>query len=362
MTPTSNRSKRFITRRVLRVFGIPAFIFSCALCTSAVTITDYQTRLESSRKNLDTVISVLRSNELGANIDSYIHETMAGIKKSLPESETVEFRGTSVNTSNGWIRAKFDEFDREPRTSERISILASVSERLFAISEHIRDLESTSALARTKDEDKQKLAEILSREEYQKPQKAEPSLFERLVTKILDWLRDLFPSPNISPAVPAEGLQPLSVVLQVLIYGAIIGLVGFLIYKFAPVVMARFGSREKKDRGDRVVLGEHIDASVSARDLFSEAETLARRGDLRGAIRKGYIALLCDLADRKVIGLARYKTNRDYLRDVRKRPTLFERMKHATGNFEQHWYGVRQPEPKDWEDFREQYQKAVSEV
>jgi len=148
----------------------------------------------------------------------------------------------------------------------------------------------------------------------------------------------------------------------VIIYGVIIALVGFLIFKFAPVIMARFNGREKRESADRVILGEHIDASVSARDLFSEAEALARNGDLRGAIRKGYVALLCDLADRKVIGLARHKTNRDYLRDISKRPTLFERMKRATGSFERHWYGFRNPAAADWEQFREQYQQAVEEV
>jgi hypothetical protein len=146
------------------------------------------------------------------------------------------------------------------------------------------------------------------------------------------------------------------------IYGLVIAVVAFLIYKFAPLVAQRFRTREKKEKKSRMSLGEHIDASASAHDLFAEAERMARAGDLRGAIRKGYIALLCDLADRKVIGLARHKTNRDYLRDVRKQSALFERMKLATGSFERHWYGFRTPHTADWDDFREQYRKAVSEV
>jgi len=85
-------------------------------------------------------------------------------------------------------------------------------------------------------------------------------------------------------------------------------------------------------------------------------------GDLRGAIRKGYIALLCDLADRKVIGLARNKTNRDYLRDVRQRSSLFDRMRRATGSFERYWYGLQPPSKSDWDEFTEQYRAAVGEV
>jgi hypothetical protein len=177
----------------------------------------------------------------------------------------------------------------------------------------------------------------------------------------MQWLTDLFPRPEISPIDPG-GLQPLSVVLQFVIYGIVIGLVGFLIYKFAPVIAERFRKRGPADTSSRVILGEQISDAVSASDLFSEAEALARHGDLRAAIRKGYIALLCDLADKKVIGLAAYKTNRDYLRDVRKRAPLFERVKRATASFERHWYGFRTPVPADWEDFIEQYRAAADEV
>jgi hypothetical protein len=111
-----------------------------------------------------------------------------------------------------------------------------------------------------------------------------------------------------------------------------------------------------------VILGETIRAETSASDLFAEAESLARSGDIRGAIRKGYVALLCDLADRKLIGLARYKTNRDYLRDVRKRAGLFERMKRATVRFERHWYGSRPARERDWEEFRDEYHKALNDI
>ena len=48
-----------------------------------------------------------------------------------------------------------------------------------------------------------------------------------------------------------------------------------------------------------MILGEHVSADESAHDLLAEAERLAGEGRLREAIRKGYIAVLCDLADRK---------------------------------------------------------------
>src|SRR5687767_15636284 len=51
----------------------------------------------------------------------------------------------------------------------------------------------------------------------------------------------------------------------------------------------------------RIVLGERLKPEDTATDLLAEAEALARNGDMRSAIRKGYIALLVELGDRNVI-------------------------------------------------------------
>ena len=171
----------------------------------------------------------------------------------------------------------------------------------------------------------------------------------------------VFPRANIAPGTPS-GFGSLAYVLQILIYAIVIALVGFVLYKFAPFLAGRFGIREKKEKKDRVILGERIASDESSQDLFAEAERLAREGNLRGAIRKGYIALLCELSDRKIIGLALHKTNRDYLRDVRKRTDLFENMAGLTGNFERNWYGLRPSEQGDWEDFRERYRQTIAGV
>jgi hypothetical protein len=111
-----------------------------------------------------------------------------------------------------------------------------------------------------------------------------------------------------------------------------------------------------------VILGERIEADEDASGLFSEAERLARQGDLRAAIRKGYVALLCELSDQKVIRLAHHKTNRDYLRDLRKNETLFENVNGLTHNFERNWYGLRTADESDWEDFRSHYLQTIANV
>ena len=118
-------------------------------------------------------------------------------------------------------------------------------------------------------------------------------------------------------------------------------------------------AKARKKRAARVVLGERLQPEQTSSDLLAEAEALARNGDLRAAIRKGYIALLVELGDRNVISLAQYKTNRDYLRSVSSHPQLHSRMKNLTESFERHWYGFAQVTPNDWQDFRSGYREAL---
>ena len=117
----------------------------------------------------------------------------------------------------------------------------------------------------------------------------------------------------------------------------------------------------KLKRGPRIVLGERLEADQTSADLLADAEKLARAGDLRGAIRKSYIALLCELGDRGVVRLAQHKTNRDYLDAVRRSaaPRLYSEMMPLTFDFELHWYGFRDASDADWDDFRTRCRQAL---
>lgn len=347
-------------RFAIHVSALILILVAVAAIALGSTLSDYRNRVETAQKDVETMISIIQRGGSSTAVDGHIHQTIAGIRKSLPESEKLDLPGTSIGIGNGWLHKNLDQIEQEPRDDVRLTILTSISERLSAIGVRVRELEGAS-FERSKDEDKQKLAEILGREEYQKPPEKKESIFQRWLREFLEWLSSKFPEPNIAPAAPS-GFQSLSVVLQFIIYGVVIALFAFLVYKFGPFVAGRFAKQRGEEKKSRIILGEHIASLASASDLFAEAERMALGGDLRGAIRKGYVALLCDLADRKVIGLARHKTNRDYLRDLRNRRALFERMKNATGSFERHWYGFRSPAPKDWEEFRDQYRGAVNEI
>lgn len=289
-------------------------------------------------------------------------ETLAEIRARVPASEKIEWQDGTVETNNQWLADKLDRFEREPRASEkRFELLEEIGERLAAIEQKMTELENPPSANRTKDEDKRKLAEILQREEYQKPEEKQPSLIEKIIDRVLKWLEEMFPRSTAPASSTGDGgFSSFAFILQMLLYAVILGAIGFLVYRFAPLFNDLYLYKGKREKKERVILGERLAAHETAQNLFAEAERLAREGNLRGAIRKGYIAFLCELNDRKIIGLSRHKTNRDYLRDLSKQNDLYENMRDLTNNYERHWYGFTDAEEKDWEEFKGRYKRAIN--
>lgn len=326
----------------------------------AISIADYRKNIAAAQTDIDEMLTEIAKSEQGEGNVDRLGEISARLRARLPAGEKIEVRGGTVESDTDWLIVALDDLEQRSNLTEKAVVLTSIKERLAAIDLRIGELEEAVAASRSKDEDKQKLAEILRREEYQKPKAEEESLIQRWKREFLSWLERMFPRPEVQPG-QVGGFQSFSLILQILLYVFLAAAIGFVVYKFAPFFSKRFAGRKKKKKGDRVILGERIANDASATDLFAEADELARNGELRLAIRKGYIALLCELSDRKLIGLARHKTNRDYLRDVRKRPRLFENMSGVTLSFERHWYGFKRFESDDWEAFRASYQRTVSE-
>lgn len=343
-------------RRVFMLLCLLAAIFAPSPIF-AKTVAEYKENIEHLKGD---IIAILDEDWTAAEKQTFEREFLTEVPQLLPAEEKIEWQGTTVETDNRWLAAKIEEYKNAPKNApKRTAILTEIYERLDAIEQKIDQLENPVAEHRTKDEDKQKLAEILRREEYQKPEAKEESLFQKIYRKIMEWLASMLPRPSLPDSSPS-GFQSFPFILQILLYILVLGLIGFLIYRFAPFFANRFRQRERKEKSERVILGKKLLADENANTLFAEAEKLASQGNLRGAIRQGYIALLCELSDRKIISLATHKTNRDYLRDIRRRRELYENMNGLTSNFERHWYGFDSADQTDWEKFRQEYRKAVS--
>ncbi|MDQ3801306.1 MAG: DUF4129 domain-containing protein [Acidobacteriota bacterium] len=337
-------------------------VFTLVLSVSAfaVDLPGYRTQIRTVSEQLEFLLNHDES-ETEAEIRAEEREALAVVRSTLPPTETIELPpGARFEADHGWLLARLKAFEEEPLLSRRQVILTEIIERLNAVEAKLDELERQEASDRAKDEDKQKLREILRRAEYQKPEEKEKTWLEKMKDDFLEWLSEIFPDSPPIQETDQNAARPLSFFLYLLIWGAVLGIIGFLLYRFAPFLRQRFFRRGKAEKKERVILGETLAADETSENLFGEAERLAREGNLRAAIRKGYIALLCELSDRKIIGLANHKTNRDYLRDVRKRPELYRNMNALTNNFETVWYGFGKADAEDWERFRQKYNETVS--
>jgi Domain of unknown function (DUF4129) len=358
--------KVFLQFNRLLTRGILAFTLSLIFSISV-----FSTTLTEYKKSVNTAITELNYIRFPDEEITYSEklteekDVLKIVRDDLLKITTIEGDGFAVDGENKWLRDKLVDFEKLPATDDkRFLVLDECLDRLTALQQKIDEAEKQPVGTRTKDADKQKLDEILNRGEFQK---AEIPKEKTGLAKWWDDIREAIAKffegamPKTPVATPdSAGLQGFATVLQILVVGLAIAIIGFLIYRFLPY-FTKFRREKKKERKTRVILGETILANQDATDVFAEAELLAKSGDTRGAIRKGYIAVLCGLSDKKIIGLEQHKTNRDYLFDVRKRESLLQTMRKLTGSFEKHWYGLDSASESDWQEFREDYRSVAKE-
>lgn len=331
----------------------------------AATFDDYRVRVHSAYKLISELWSATDPDEgtLGREHLEWETQMVARLRSTLPPRERVERSGGAVEVDNSWLHKELDAYVALPpdKIKEKETKLALVGERLRVLETHLAGeagANATAVAARDKEAEKGRLQTILRRPEYNEGASKGGAL-----DGLWKWLGELWDKlmPKRSP-VGSRTASIFSVVARVFVYALAIGLIVFLGWRYGPYVWNRFSARRRRDAGARearVVLGERLAPDQSAADLISEAEALARAGDLRAAIRKAYIAVLCDLGDRRVIRLAQHKTNRDYLTSVRPLAELYGTMRPLTTTYERHWYGFAPATDADWAEYRTLCRQAI---
>jgi Domain of unknown function (DUF4129) len=329
----------------------------CFSRISAATFADYRHRV-SQAITLSEQLQATPGNDELSQPEQFVAAKVARIRDLLPVQETVLLDGQNVVVDNAWLHEALQNYENAgSQRAMRVDGLARIVERLRALDERLDEMQRGKSANQTdKDGDKGRLAEILRRPDYNRETAVEGSALERLWARFVRWILSLL--PKTGPITP-NGSPFLSRLVQIIVVAACLGAIAFIVWKLAPRYLS--GRRKKKQKREaRIVLGERLEPDQTAADLLAQAESLAREGDLRGAIRKAYIALLCELGDRKIVSLAQHKTNRDYLHSVRERVQLYSSMRQLTNSFELHWYGIQPPAENDWNEFRNGYQKALS--
>ena len=322
---------------------------------SAIPLPTYHRQVKQAVTALDTLAQT-DETETTADYAKRDGETVDGVLQLMPRSETVDWNGQELKADNSWLHEDLNKY-RNAKPAERAELLRRIKERLSAIDERITDAVTPGAgVAGNKAADSAKLREILGRAEYARTVK-QPNAITRYLQQFMKWLESLIPKPKgMSPGT--AGL--FSNIAQIFVIALALGVLIFVVKMFLPKLLRSRGTKRKKAKPQaRIIMGETLDPDQTAVDLLSEAEALARRGELRAAIRKAYVALLLELGDRKIISLAQHKTNRDYLRAVRDIEHLYGNVKQLTDSFELHWYGLAQATETDWLAFRSAYNRAL---
>jgi hypothetical protein len=338
-----------------------ALCFAPAAAARAATFDEYRARV---RQAVDAVEELHETDDPEEWEDEGARRegeagTVARLRSLLPARERVERAHGAVEVDNGWLHRELDAYaalapgDTEGR-HKKIYLLG---DRLSSLAARLDEETGADGQgARDKEAEKGRLQSILRRPEYNE-EAAKGGAFEKLMKWLSDLVEKLFPKrAAVSPG--AAGL--FSILARVFVYALALGLIAFLVWRYGPLLWGRArAARREKAREARVVLGERLAPDQTAADLIAEAEQLARAGDLRGAIRKAYVAVLCELGDRRLIRLAQHKTNRDYLAALRDRSELYGVMHPLTHAFERHWYGLVPASDADWADYRALCNRAI---
>lgn len=313
----------------------------------AVPLSNYHQKIKQAIGTLEPLTQIDDEADVD-DIEAQFEESSKTVRSILPEHETVEFEGDSYKVDNSWLHKSLDELDQSANRSNQLAqILAS----LRALEARVADRQSPGRLVDSKEQAKGRLENILKRPEYNTGEHGSNAL-ARLLQDLMNWLEKILPKRNLGTG----GAGVVSFIAQFLVLALALAVIIYVLKIVFSWVSGRSKKpKRKKVKEPRIVLGETLAPDATATDLLAEAETLARQGDLRAAIRKAYIALLVELGERKLVSLAHHKTNRDYLNSLRSQPQIHSSMRGLTDSFERHWYGFVTATPDDWQHFRAGY-------
>lgn len=341
-------------RRAIRCVFAILVVTLCAVISSARPLSEYQRQVQQAVSALDTLAQSDEGETDAARL-TRITETLGAVRSALPATENVEWEETSFKVDNSWLHREFDKFEKAP-AAEQHNSLSLITERLQALANRLEEIEKAKPASASKADATKKIGEILRRPEYARGRK-EVSALTRLWRDLLKWIESLLPKPlQMAPG----NASLFTTFAQIFVVVLALVVIAYAVKIFAPRVFQKRRTKKKGKRRPLIVLGEKLEPDQSSVDLLADAESLARRGELRAAIRKAYVALLVELGDRKIISLAQHKTNRDYLGAMRDLEPLYGNVKQLTDSFERHWYGFAGATEADWIAFRTGYKQALS--
>jgi hypothetical protein len=168
--------------------------------------------------------------------------------------------------------------------------------------------------------------------------------FGRWISDAIESLMKQFrppPGPQLGAFNPAAALRSLLFVLIVVLAALLLWLLIRIWRRRQPAVEVIAQSATAAPD----VADENVGAEQLPEDGWMKlARELLERGELRLAVRAFYLATLAHLAERNLLTLAKFKSNRDYERELTRRGHALAELPGLFGQnvsvFERVWYGL----------------------
>jgi hypothetical protein len=286
----------------------------------------------------------------------YSEEGVTYIRRLLPRTEKIEFEGREVSVDNNWLYEMLDSYDSEKDPQQRLAKLNDISGRLRSLDDHLRRAEVSGSV--DSNDAGERIREILSRPAYQpEPETPIGAFLRKVMRKIREFLGEIYMAltrllERLLGAGAGSGW-----------IGNIFLVVVLLLGVFALVRLGRKIRRpQSKRKKTRVILGEEVAVDSTSRDLAEAGFAAARAGDFRTAVRKLYVSLLYELAERGLIELEDSATNREYLRKAARFAGVAAPMGYLTDRFDYVWYGMFPSSEDDFADYLARYMEAMESV
>ncbi|HKG20873.1 MAG TPA: DUF4129 domain-containing protein [Blastocatellia bacterium] len=328
-------------------FGIAAalvILFTARFANGASTLLDYEKRVFRAAEQVERI----------KTDRAYEEEGLAHIRNLVPAVESVSFDGEVVPVDNSWVHTLLDRYSGEADPAIRLALLEEAGGRLLALDEHLREAAAIANEAAGANHSREKIKEILSRSEYREKREDRFTAYVREIrNRILKFISDFF--TRLFQII--FGSAGASNVISKFIILAMLSGAAFGVYR-----LVKQFPRGKKASRKRVVMGEEIEANMTAEELADAALAAASKGDFRTGVRNLYISLLYELAEQEIIELEPNTTNHEYLAKVSERARLAAPMAYMTDRFDYYWYGMFDSTRRDFAEYLERYKDAIAQA
>ncbi|HVG18658.1 MAG TPA: DUF4129 domain-containing protein [Blastocatellia bacterium] len=331
--------------RLLLICLLP--LLTIAEASAAVKLRNYESRIRRAVEQIERI---------KADPSEYGKQGMETIVTLIPRTEEVEIEGQAkpFPVDNIRLYSMLNEYQAEDDPQRRVRKLNEIGGMLSALGDHLLRIEEASTAKAETADSRAKIRQILDRPDYQARKESRLGAFLRKIWEaVSNFLSELYAAfvrmlgRLFGASAGASWLS--MVVIMAALSAAFIGVMR-LALRMKPLKR-----RPKK----RTVLGEEMEEGTNPRELAEAAMAAARAGDFRTGMRKLYLSLLYDLADRHLIELEENATNHEYLSRVSRFSSLAPAMRYLTDRFDHFWYGMFPSTEEDFSSYLARYHEAL---